>query len=297
MRYLAETLLLSLFGVVFRVLPRRAGLRFGGAIGKALFYLVPQRRKLALDNFRSAMGEAYKEKEIRETVLASFESLGMNVAEFFNLPRLNGQNIGRFTSIEGEEKLVEVLRPGKGVFILSAHLGNWDMLSAGLSLRGYPVALITKVSRSEALNRIWMAYRQKVGIGLFMGRGTMKESLRHLKNGGMVGFAMDQNARRKEGVFVPFFGREACTITSLALLARRTGAPVLPVYSYREGDIHHIVIGDPMLHDNINDADADILERTRIYTQWVEGIIRLQPRQWTWLHDRWKTRPEGELTR
>jgi KDO2-lipid IV(A) lauroyltransferase len=130
-----------------------------------------------------------------------------------------------------------------------------------------------------------------------MGRGTVKESLRYLKNGGLVAFALDQNARRKEGVFVPFFGREACTITSLALLARRTGAPVIPLYIYRDGDVHRIVVEKAILHDSVADTEADIIERTRVYMQWTEKVVRLHPQQWTWLHDRWKTKPKKELTR
>ncbi|MDF1526229.1 MAG: lysophospholipid acyltransferase family protein [bacterium] len=291
MRYQLETVLLWILGTVFRILPRRTGLFLGRVVGSMAYYLAPRRRNLALENLTMALGESLSEKEIRTTALASFRFLGMNILEFFNLSRATPEEMKRLTSVEGEEHLIEALASGKGALILTAHLGSWDMLGAGLAARGYPVALITKVSRSEAVNRIWMGYREKAGIKLFMGRGTMKESLRHLKNGGMVGLVQDQNARRREGVFVPFFGREACTITSLALLARRTGAPVVPLYSYRDGNIHRIVIEKIMLHDNIADTDTDLLERTRSYTQWTEKIVRLHPQQWTWLHDRWKTRP------
>ena len=281
-------------GCVFKVLPRGAALSLGRMIGRGGYCLVRQRRALALDNLRMSLGDTLGDGEIVKTAIASFESHGMTLAEFFKLPGLNRGNITRFTSVEGEENLVDAQALGRGVLILSAHLGNWDMLSAGLALRGYPVALITKVSRSRALNRIWMGYREKAGVQLIMGRGTMKKTLWHLKNQGMVGFALDQNARRKEGVFVPFFGREACTLTSLALMARRTRAPVVLIYSYRDGDMHRIVIEKPIVHDSIEDSEADLLERTRIYTQMIEKIVRLHPEQWTWLHDRWKTRPRND---
>lgn len=293
---LAEEVLLAVIGGLFRVLPRRASLNAGKMIGKIGYNLATRRRKLAIANLRMSLGKELTEKQIRDVCRSSFEALGMNAAEFFRLPALNSENIGRYTSIEGEENLIAALAMGKGVLSLTGHIGNWDMLSAGVALRGYPVNLITKVSRSKALNRIWMGYRKEAEIGILMGRGTMKESLRRLKNEEIVGFAMDQNARRKEGVFVPFFGRDACTITSLAVLARRTGAPVLPIFSYRDGDIHRIVIEAPMQHENLEDAEADILARTGVYTRWIEKVIRLHPEQWTWLHDRWKTRPKEELT-
>jgi KDO2-lipid IV(A) lauroyltransferase len=218
----------------------------------------------------------------------------MNISDFFRLPGLTLEDVERDTSITGEDNLADAMAAGNGVLVLVSHLGSWDMLSAGLALRGYPLSLITKVSKSAALNRIWMGYRRQLGMELFMGRGTMKESLKALKKGCMVGFALDQNARRSEGVFVPFFGRKACTITSLALMARRTGVPVLPIYIYREGDMHRIVIDEPVIHDNIEDAQTDIFERTRAYAGWTEKVIREHPEQWTWLHDRWKTRPRND---
>ena len=296
MRYLVETALLWGMGTVFRVLPERASLFLGKITGRSLYYVTPGRRNLSLDNIRQAFAGEFDEKKIRETALNSFGSLGMNVAEFFRLPDLTLEDVERYTSIKGEDNLAEAMASGNGVLVLSSHLGSWDMLSAGLALRGYPLSLITKVSKSAALNRIWMGYRRQLGMELLMGRGTMKECLRDLKKGRMVGFALDQNARRSEGVFIPFFGREACTITSLALMARRTGVPVLPIYIYREGDMHRIVIDEPIIHDNIKDAETDIFERTRAYVEWTEKVIREHPEQWTWLHDRWKTRPKGELT-
>lgn len=293
MRYLLESVLLWGIGVVFRVLPKGASLFLGKMVGISGYYLAPGRRNLSLDNIRQAFAGEFDERKVRATALNSFGFLGMNISDFFKLPGLTLKTVERFTSIEGEENLVDALTAGNGVLVLSAHLGSWDMLTAGLAKRGYPLSLITKVSRSAALNRIWMGYRRNLGMELLMGRGTMKECLRHLKKGGIVGFALDQNARRREGVFVPFFGREACTITSLALIARRTGAPVLPVYVYREGDMHRIVIDDPIIHDNIEDAETDILERTRAYARWTEKVIREHPEQWTWLHDRWKTKPRS----
>ncbi|MGD8353703.1 MAG: lysophospholipid acyltransferase family protein [Pseudomonadota bacterium] len=294
MKYVLETALLWILGHIFRILPYPAALWTGSFLGRVGYSLARRRRKLALENLRESLGSEMSVEELEKTARASFESLGKNAVEFLRLPVINRENIGKYTTVEGEENLSDALAEKKGVLILSAHLGNWDMLSAWLALNGYPLSIISKKSRSEALNRLWMGYREKVGIGILMGRGIMKESIRHLRNGELVGFVLDQNARRSEGVFVPFFGREACTITNLALLARRTGAPVVPLYTYRVGRIHRIVLEKPLPHHQQPDADADILERTRSYAQWTEKVVRLHPDQWTWLHDRWKTRPRRD---
>jgi len=135
--------------------------------------------------------------------------------------------------------------------------------------------------------------REGAGVKVFRGRGVFRESLRHLARGGVLGVVLDQNARRNEGVFVPFFGRQACTLKSLALLARRTGAPIVPVFGYREGKHHRIVCEPPLDLGVTEDMEGDVIRWTTACTEAIEKAIRRRPDQWMWLHDRWKTRPEG----
>lgn len=295
-RNLLETAAIWLMKLLFGNMPRRLNLAVGRCLGWLFYLLAVKRRKIALDNLKKAFQDEKDLHDRRMIARRSFQSLTMNVTEFFLFPSLTRDSVSTYVTIEGEEHLREALQQEKGVLTLSGHIGNWDILSAVIALRGYDVALVSKLARSEAVNRFWMQYRRDVGIKIFSGRGTMKESLRHLVHNGILGMVTDQNARRSEGIFVPFFGREACTLPSLALLARRTGSPVLPVYSYREGARHHVVIEKPLSQDSLSDRDMDLLEKTRSYTEWTERIIRLHPEQWIWLHDRWKTRPEGGTT-
>ena len=296
MKYQLEKFVLKLITVLFCWPSEKIAVALGRSLGRALFYLAGARRRLALENVQLAYQEDLKPMQKREVVFRSFEYLGTNVVEFFRMPTLEPKELLGRVDIEGQDHLDKALGNGQGVLLLSAHLGNWDYLSAAIAMNGYPLALITKVSRSEALNDVWMGHREKTGVTMLMGRGTMKDSLKHLKRGGVVGFVLDQNARRKEGVFVPFFGKQACTLSSLAILSRRTRAPVIPVHTFRSGGVHKIIIGEPILIDRIEDQELDILERTTAYTRWTEKVIREHPEQWTWLHNRWKTRPIDETT-
>ncbi|MDF1535048.1 MAG: lysophospholipid acyltransferase family protein [bacterium] len=291
MRYQLEKTLLALTSALFCALPEKGALGLGRWLGMLIYHVIGSRRRLALENVRLAYGDELKAPERREIVRRSYGHLGLNIAEFFRLPTLPPRELLDRVTVEGEEKLRAALDQGRGVLLLSAHLGNWDYLSAAIAMKGYPLALITKVSRSDALNRIWMGYREKSGVRMLMGRGTMKESLKQLKKGGVVGFVLDQNARRKEGVFVPFFGRQACTLSSLAIIARRTGAPVVPVHIFRADGRHTVVFDEPIVTESHDNQEVDILERTAAYTRWTEKAIRRHPDQWTWLHDRWRTRP------
>jgi len=297
MRYTLETALIWLMAGFFGKMPRNMNQFLARGLGWMLYFLAFRRRRLALENLEMAFGDEKDRQQLRKIARSSFQYLVANVTEFFQFPFLTWDSASPYVSIEGEEFLKEALDEGRGVLALSGHFGNWDFLNAIVVLKGYDLAHVSKIPRSEAVSRFWLKYREDVGIKVFSGRGTMKQSLRHLKNNGILGMITDQNARRIEGVFVPFFGRQACTLPSLALLARRTGAPVLPVYSYRTGKGHHVVFEKPFSYNPTADLDGDLLERTRMYTEWTEKVVRLHPEQWIWLHNRWKTRPSNEVTR
>ncbi len=292
--YGLASLTLSLTGAVFRILPDAANRRLGRWIGLAGFRLSTRRREIALNNLKHAMGEELSSHQLETLARESFANLGIGLAEFFKFPSLDAEKLAELVEFTGEKNLKSALLEGKGVLVLSAHLGNWDLLAASLAAKGFPISLITKVSRSSALNSVWMGYREAAGIKIFISSGSMGGILRQLKSGGIVGFVLDQNALREDGVFVPFFGKAACTLSSLAILARRTGAPVIPVYTFREGGRHRVIVQGPIVTPDIEDRDLDVLKRTEAYSSWTEKVIREHPEQWTWLHDRWKTRPVDE---
>jgi KDO2-lipid IV(A) lauroyltransferase len=245
-------------------------------------------------NLDTAYGSEKTAKEKARIARKSFEQLGKGAAEFLLIPHLDNKILTDMVSLSGEHNLKAALDDGRGVLVLSAHLGNWELIGVTLAMMGYPIAIIAKISKSKAVNRMLTGNRGIAGVVVLQGRGLLKDTMRHLEAGGIVGFVLDQNARRREGVFVPFFGREACTLKSLALLARRTGAPVVPAYIHRQENRHHLVIGEILRNDLSEDVDADVLRWTESYTAWTERVIRQHPEQWTWLHDRWRTRPKSK---
>jgi KDO2-lipid IV(A) lauroyltransferase len=176
--------------------------------------------------------------------------------------------------------------------VLTAHLGNWEYLTAVQRLIGYPVAIVVRPLDSPTLDAPASAMRRKTGVELIDKRGALRPVLGALRRGGLVAVLLDQNAARREGVFVPFFGRPASTSRSLALLALRTRTPIVPIFISREGvGRHHVVIEPPVRPPSMNDVEQAIVELTARCTQIIEAAIRRTPEQWLWSHDRWRTRP------
>lgn len=252
---------------------------------------LPRRRRLALDNLALAF-PGLSSAARHDLAHRSWQHLGMTLVE---LARLLGRpleaTLGELT-LDGVEHLQRVMDEHARALVLTAHLGNWEYLTAAHHLAGYPLSVVVRRLDPPALDRLAAAMRRKTGVKLIDKRGALRPVLEALHRGGLVGILLDQNAARREGVFVPFFGRIASTSRSLALLAVRTGAPVVPIFIRREGPgRHRVSIEPPLARPTANGPTQAIVELTARCTQTIEAAIRRTPEQWLWSHDRWRTRP------
>jgi KDO2-lipid IV(A) lauroyltransferase len=196
--------------------------------------------------------------------------------------------------IEGLEHLHAAMASHGRALMLTAHLGNWELLSAAHRLTGVPLSIVVRPLDAPWLDALAERLRRKTGVELIAKRGALRAVLQALRRGRMIGILMDQNASRREGVFVDFFGRAASTSRSIALLAVRTRSPVVPVFARRDGPGRHTVVFLPALPLPVNGAEAAVVELTARCTKTIERAVRDAPEQWLWSHDRWRTRPPGE---
>jgi Kdo2-lipid IVA lauroyltransferase/acyltransferase len=272
-------------------LPAPLALAVGRRFGDLAALAMPRRRRLALANVALAFPELSGPAR-RRLARRSWQHLGMTLVE---LARLLGRPLEatlRELSLDGVEHLQRVMAEHGRALVLTAHLGNWEYLTAAHRLAGYPLSVVVRPLDAPTLDALAAAMRRKTGVELIDKRGALRPVLEALRRGGLVGILLDQNAARRESVFVPFFGRAASTSRSLALLAVRTGAPVLPIFIRRDGPARHrVVIEPPLAPSGQNDPEQAIVELTARCTQVIEAAIRRTPEQWLWSHDRWRTRP------
>ena len=198
-------------------------------------------------------------------------------------------------TVDGADRLKSVMEAHGRALIVTAHLGNWELLTAAHRLIGYPLTIVARPLDSRGLNALASRLREKAGVELVDKRNAVRPVLRALAAGRLVGILLDQNAARHEGVFVPFFGRLASTSKSIAVLALRTGAPVLPIFMWREArGRHRVSIGAAIEVPSGRGGAETIVEMTRRCTKAIEDAIRERPEQWLWMHARWRTRPASE---
>jgi KDO2-lipid IV(A) lauroyltransferase len=269
-------------------LPLCVGLWVGARLGDLAWLLLPGRRAVALDNLARALGAEKSARERARIGRESFRNLGMNLVEacvfYFRPPHKLLSRV----EVRGADNLVAAAARGRGLLGLTAHLGNWELLAASTTLTPIRLSAVYRPLDDPLLDRILERFRGRVGVELIGKRNAIADIRDALRRGHMVGVLLDQNASRREGVFVPFFGVPASTSKGLALIALRTGAPVVPSFIYRTADGRHVAEFAPALPAP---PDNDLEAYTRAFNEAIESAVRRNPGQWFWLHRRWKTRP------
>jgi KDO2-lipid IV(A) lauroyltransferase len=195
----------------------------------------------------------------------------------------------RHITVVGEQNLAAARAMGKGVIGVSAHVGNWEIAATVLGHLGHPPTWLLRPVENPVIQAALNDVRALSGTHVIEKWGGLRESIHVLRRGEVLAMLVDQDAR-DQGVFVPFFGREASTLKSPAMLSMRTGAPILPFVARRiEGDRFIVEIGEPFVAEGSSDREEDLARATARFTQVLEGWIRQSPGQWLWLHRRWKT--------
>lgn len=265
----------------------------GGYLG---FWLDRRHVAIAMVNLAIAFPDR-SEHQRRRIVRDSYLNLGRSGAEYI---RLGGffyrRLVGRVT-YERYQYWEELKRryPGRGIVVLSAHFGNFELLVAAHALHGHQITLVHHTQRFVAGDALITWVRERAGVDLVRKRSAARAVLKALGDGELVGIPFDQNAKRGEAIFVPFFGEPAATSRTLARLVQRSQANVVPVFIVREPDnrSHRIVIQDLIPLQVSDNPEADLAENTRRFLCPIEDIVRRYPEQFLWQHRRYRTRPRG----
>ncbi len=276
-------------------LGRRAGgltpetaARVGARLGDLAYWALPGRRRVALANLALAFGTALDASGRAALGRASFRHMGVTALEccrlFFGSPAALLEHV----RVDGLEHLKAALAEGRGVLYLGAHFGNWELLAAANEFTGLALNVVVRPLDNPFLEALLARGRERWRLGLIQKRAALPAIRAALGRGECVGIMLDQHAGRR-GVLVPFFGQPASTSRSLAVLALKTGAPVVPVFIHRLGDGEHQVIVEPPLPlVRSGNVDQDVEVNTACYTATIERHVRQHPEQWFWVHRRWK---------
>lgn len=260
--------------------------------GALLYHALPIRRRIILSNLRRVFGDGVPEDEIVRLAKAHYAHLARVVVEFLRFPLQSARQRSALVRVENVEAILRAHAQGKGVLVLTGHLGNWEVATvAGLAqfpqYRGQLHVLRRPLPRW--LDWLVTGRFRRGGFSVLPKKGALDAMLDRLSAGDALVFVMDQYATGRDGVVVEFFGHATGTFRALALIALTTGAPVVPAACWREPDGRHVLRFEealPLLdHDDPSEA---IRANTRAYNAVLERLILRHPEQWFWMHRRWK---------
>jgi len=273
------------------LVPRKSAIRISGFLGKVLFLVDRKHRKIALDNLMYAFGHQKSTYEIRFLAKQVFINLVQVVFEVGWSLQLDERRLVKHFKMDGFRHLKKAYEKGRGVLVLTAHCGNWEFLAVAGSMIEYPVSMVVRPLDFKPLDRFFINLRSRFGGKIIPKQRSLRAILRSLDRKEMVVLLMDQNVDWYEGVFVDFMGHRACTSKGLALLALKTGAPVVSVFMVREKSGFRAEFGPEIFTVKTGDKQKDIEINTQEYNRVIENFIRRYPDQWFWVHQRWKTKP------
>jgi KDO2-lipid IV(A) lauroyltransferase len=276
-------------------IPRPLARWLAGILAFAVYWAFGRLRRVGERNLALAFPE-HSSKTRRAELRGVYRHLGWQLVEFCRMARYTAENTRDWIRTEGLDHYLAAQARGKGVLVLTGHLGAWELSSFYHSLMGHPMGMLIRRLDNRRLDDFVNAIRCLHGNHVLhkddFGRGLLTA----MRAGETVGILMDTNMTPPQGVFVSFFGIEACTGSGLPHVALKTGAAVLPGFMLWEPKEGRYVLhfGPELIFTRSGDKQADLLAATRQCTQAIESWIRRYPDQWLWIHRRWKTRPAGE---
>jgi KDO2-lipid IV(A) lauroyltransferase len=280
---------------VLGALPRGLARAVGAGIGWIAYQALGRLRRVGERNLQLALPEMPKEQR-EKTLRRLYRNLGTLLAEFCLMPGYTPEEASGFIRYEGLDNFLAARERGKGVLVLTGHLGAWELSSFYHSLMGMPMGMVIRRLDNplvdEFVNRIRCLHGNRVIHKDDFARGLIAS----MRAGETVGILMDTNMTPPQGVFVPFFGVMACTASGMARIALKTGAAVVPGFLLWEESEQRYVLrfGKELQVIHSGDAERDAVANTALFTSAIEETIRRYPDQWLWMHRRWKTRPQGE---
>jgi Kdo2-lipid IVA lauroyltransferase/acyltransferase len=284
----------SIFGFI-GMFSLKTSMKIGKSLGNVLASLIPKLKKTANRNLEIALPDL-SEAEKSQILRGCLQSLGRQLGLVSHFKKFTHEDVRNLVEIEGREIFEKTHAQGKGMLLFTGHFGSWEVFNLLPLAFGYSMNLLVRRIDNPKVEAFVDSFRTFFGGKTIDKTKSARAMFRLLENGEMLGVMADLNAQEREGVFVDFFGIPASTTTSIARLALKTDAVVMPVFAVwnEEKQKYVIHIEQPIDFVKGENDDENVRILTQKVTNSVEKFVRQFPEQWMWIHKRWNTRPKGE---
>ncbi|MCP4024142.1 MAG: lysophospholipid acyltransferase family protein [Desulfobacteraceae bacterium] len=283
--------LLKLLVRILGMLPRPLTRFCSDILGLLWFDIDKRHRKVVLNNLTRIYGNKYSDLQIRQRAKRIFKNIAGIFFEVAWSANLTKEEMHNHISIVGLENVDRAQAKGRGVIGLTCHMGNFELLITASTKMGYPINCIYRKFDFYPLERLTREIRERFGTKMIPMRGASKKIEALLRKGEGIATLLDQNVDWYKGVWVDFFGKPACTNNGLAILALKNNTPVVPLFITRQKDKYTIRFLPEVPLVKTGDQIKDIEKNTQNFTKAIELMVRQNPEQYFWVHNRWKTKP------
>lgn len=282
------------FFFALQTMPRRLAFGILTRIALLCFKVIPDARMKTVKNLTDIFGQKKSTAEIYEMARKVFRNLGRNAVDMFCLNKAVGKDPYRYVKVTGQEYIDQALAKGKGVIVITGHIGCWELMAGFISKIGYHVGVVGTPLYDPRLDKMLIDNRTSVGLVNINRDSGARQIIRLLRQGNMVGILIDQDTK-VDGVFVDFLGKPAFTPVGPVVLARKTGASIVPMSIHIQPDNTHLVEIEPVIElEFTDDKTIDRQLNTEKCSQALERMLLKDPTQWVWMHERWKTKPKAD---
>ena len=288
--WLFEAGLFIFLSIPLAVLPLRWSMKAGEILGLLLFSLWGSRRRIAVENLEESVscGALSVPEPAEKIIRDNFKNLGRSFIEVIRIYYGSGKPILDSVVMEGVENYNAAKSKNRGVLIITGHCGNWELMALTSGMKYSDVSLVARPINNPFLNTLIEKVRRRYGNRVIYKKGALKPIMQALKKNGVVGILMDQAVIPDEGYVIDFLGRGAWTTKMPALIARKTGAAVLPAFIHRTEKGHKITIYPEIELSPGDDMENAVKEDTVNFSRFIEEYIKEHPSEWLWIHRRWK---------
>jgi KDO2-lipid IV(A) lauroyltransferase len=291
-RHRIENWLIAGVTAIVGVLPWGVVGAAGSALGAAFFLLDVPHRRITLDNLAAAL-PIRTPAERRAIGCGVFAHFGRLLLELLKFSTLSPARMLARVEFEGDEHARQAYAQGRGVFFFTGHFGFWEVCGIVHALRLAPIGLLARPLDNPLLNARLERMRECTGNTVIYRRGALRRVLRMLEANQGVAVLIDQHTHEPDAVRVEFFNRSAATTSSMAALALRTGAPVIPVFAIPIGSGRYRMIYEHAVEAPGPASANPVLEYTQRCTDVLEMYVRRYPDLWLWMHRRWREGAEA----
>lgn len=293
LRWYLEMAFFVVISSTVALLPNSIALSAGRLMGRTAFLILGRRRKVAIANLEASLPFLQRQPgwqggTAKELARGVFENLGCCIVEVCKIYGGRGQELIDSVEFRGMEHFEEAFAKGKGLIFITAHSGNWELLALAFGMRRHPLSVVARRQDNPHLNRMVEGIRKGYGNGLIYKEGALRAMFSSLKKREVVGLLIDQAVQSEWGILADFLGRPAWTMRMPSLIARKSGAPLLPAFIHREGSKSVITIHPEYRLSAAEDPEVAAAEDANGLNRYIEEYVARHPEQWYWVHKRWK---------